>query len=98
MENLYYFIIYIFNYSFWADLLSIVMLYSVFKFLLVGLVTEMIWPTQLFNRTHSYLNNSLRFRSYNEFILKLFDYSTFFFLFYNLTLNNYINSRSVNRI
>ncbi len=82
------------NSTFLADFLSILMLYSVFKFILVGIVTEMIWPTQFFNRTVSYLNDTVRYRSYTEYILKLINYSSFYFIYYSSLLNSYFSFKT----
>jgi hypothetical protein len=84
--------------QFTGDVISLLMLYSVFKYLLVGVVTEMIWPTQLFNRMHSYLNDTIRFRTYTEYFSKLMAYSTFFFFFYSSVLGKYISYKVRNTL
>ena len=63
-------------------------MYIFFKYLILTTIVELIWPTQYFNRKHSTGYQSYRLRTYTETILKLRDYSKFYYV-YNTYLIRY---------
>ena len=61
----------------WEDLIVVLLLYNFFKFLIMCAMTELIWPTQYFNRKHSIGYQTIKFRTYTETLLKLRNVSIF---------------------
>ena len=70
------------------DILIVLLLYNFFKYVIMCSIVELIWPTQFFNRKNNIGYQVLRFRTYTETILKLRNYSSFFYLFNIFMLNN----------
>lgn len=70
------------------DILVVLLLYNFFKYVIMCSIVELIWPTQFFNRKNNIGYQVLRFRTYTETILKLRNYSSFFYLFNIFMLNN----------
>ncbi len=56
-------------------------LYNFFKYLIMCIISELFWPTQFFNRRHNVGYQAYRLRTYTETLLKLIDYSSFYFVF-----------------
>lgn len=65
----------IFDFSYYLtfsdELLVILFLLNISKLLFLSTVVELIWPTHIFNKKHVISYTSLRWRSFNEFLLKL---------------------------
>ena len=53
------------------DLFIVVMFYVFFKFLLLGALVELIWPTQFFNRRHTQNILINKYRTFVEVLTKL---------------------------
>lgn len=53
------------------ELLLVIFLFSFTKMILMCSLVELIWPTQFFNRRHSISFQTLHWRTYTEFFLKL---------------------------
>jgi hypothetical protein len=70
------------------DVLVVLLLYNFFKYVIMCTIVELIWPTQFFNRKNNIGYQVLRFRTYTETILKLRNYSSFFYVFNIFMLNN----------
>lgn len=70
------------------DILVVLLLYNFFKYVIMCSIVELIWPTQFFNRKNNIGYQVLRFRTYTETILKLRNYSSYFYLFNIFMLNN----------
>lgn len=70
------------------DALVVLLIYNFFKYIIMCSIVELIWPTQFFNRKNNIGYQVLRFRTYTETILKLRNYSSFFYLFNIFMLNN----------
>ncbi len=62
------------------DLIVIFMLYSFIKILLMSSLSELIWPTQFFNRRHNIGFQVFKFRVFTEVLLKLNNSNSFIFL------------------
>ena len=79
------------NWNF-EDVIVVFLLYNFFKYLIICSITELIWPTQFFNRKNNIGYQIFRFRTFTEVILKLRNYSSYYFVF-NLFLfkNVFIN-------
>jgi len=65
----------------WEDMLVVFLLYNFFKYLIVCAITELIWPTQFFNRRHNIGYQVVRFRTYTETVLKLKNSNSYYNLF-----------------
>ena len=83
-----------FNFNFfynfiWEDLFVVFFLYNFIKYIIFCTINEIIWPTHFFNRKYIKSFNSIRFRTYSEYILKLSNYSKKFF-FFNLMYTKHI--------
>lgn len=65
----------------WEDLLVVFLLYNFFKYLIICAMTELIWPTQYFNRRHTTNFQIVKFRTYTETILKLRNFNSFYYVF-----------------
>ena len=52
-------------------------------FLVVVIVNELVWPTHLFNNKHNYALGLVRYRSYNEYIIKFYNKNLKLNVFYN---------------
>jgi len=63
------------------DLIVVFLLYNFFKYLIICTITELIWPTQMFNRKHLMGFQVVKFRTYTETILKLRNYNSYFYVF-----------------
>jgi len=70
------------------DALVVLLIYNFFKYIIMCSIVELIWPTQFFNRKNNIGYQVLRFRTYTETVLKLRNYSSFFYLFNIFMLNN----------
>jgi len=70
------------------DALVVLLIYNFFKYIIMCSIVELIWPTQFFNRKNNIGYQIIRFRTYTETILKLRNYSSFFYLFNIYMLNN----------
>ena len=70
-------------YLYWnlEDILVVFLLYNFFKYIIMCSIIELIWPTQYFNKKHNIGYNIIKFRSYIEVLLKLKNYSFFYFSF-----------------
>ena len=44
-------------------------------------MTELIWPTQMFNRKHTIGLQTVKFRTFTETVLKLKNYNSFYYVF-----------------
>lgn len=65
----------------WEDLIVVFLLYNFFKYLIICAMTELIWPTQYFNRKHTMGFQIAKFRTYTETILKLRNYNSYSYVF-----------------
>lgn len=70
------------------DFIVVFLLYNFFKFLILTIFVELIWPTQFFNRRHSSGYSIIRFRTYTEVLLKLRNYSGYYYVFNIFFFNN----------
>jgi hypothetical protein len=52
-------------------MLTIFMMYSFLKLLLLSSLLELIWPTHFFNKRHNFNSNSLKNRNFLETMLKV---------------------------
>lgn len=68
------------NYNF-EDVLVVFLLYNFFKYLIMCSIIELIWPTQFFNRKNNIGYQLIRFRTYTETLLKLRNFSNYYFVF-----------------
>ena len=59
-------------FSFLEDLFVLCMIYNFFKLLLLGLLCEVIWPTQFFNRRNFIGTTNIRKRVYSEVLNKFY--------------------------
>ena len=59
-----------FYFLFSEELIIIFLFYNFMKLLIFSSVFELIWPTQFFNRRNNF-NSILKFRTFNEVLLKL---------------------------
>ena len=87
LETLDFFNIY--YYFAFEDFVVVIFLYSFFKYLIMCAITELIWPTQFFNRRQNIGYQVWRFRTYTEVLLKLRGYSNYYYAF-NTFLIKYI--------
>lgn len=58
-----------------AEFFSIIFIFNFMQLLIMSVISELIWPTQLFNRQHTIGFNAYRLRTYTETICKLKKYS-----------------------
>ena len=65
----------------WEDLIVIFFMYNFVKYLFIFALIELVWPTQFFNKRHNIGTNVIRFRTYSETALKLFNQSSYFSVF-----------------
>lgn len=65
----------------WEDLVVVFLLYNFFKYLIICAMTELIWPTQFFNRRHTTGYQVVRFRTFTETLLKLRNFNSFYSTF-----------------
>lgn len=86
LQKLDYFNYYL-NWNF-EDVLVVFLFYNFFKYLITCSILELIWPTQYFNRKNNIGFQVLRFRTYSEFLLKLRNYSSYYFLYNKFFLKN----------
>ena len=70
-----------YKYFAFEDFIVVFLLYNFFKFLIMCAMTELIWPTQFFNRRHNVGYQLWRYRTYTETLLKLRGYSNFYYIF-----------------
>ena len=85
-QNLDFFNFYT-NWNF-EDVIVVFLLYNFFKYLIMCSIIELIWPTQFFNRKNNIGYQVLRFRTYTEVILKLRNYSSFYYIFNIFLIKN----------
>lgn len=85
-QNLDFFNFYT-NWNF-EDIIVVFLLYNFFKYLIMCSIIELIWPTQFFNRKNNIGYQLIRFRTYSETILKLRNYSTFYYVFNLFLIKN----------
>lgn len=52
------------------------------QLLILTVISEMIWPTQLFNRQNTIGYNIYRLRTYTETLSKLKNYTLFYKIFF----------------
>jgi hypothetical protein len=69
------------------DIILIILLYSIFKYFVMFVIHELVWPTQLFNKKHNIVNKIIRFREYNEYLLKLKNKNFFFNIYFAMVYN-----------
>ena len=84
----------VFNYyfiSFFEDFLIILMIYNFLKLLIISIIHELIWPTHYFNKKHNIGYSSYKLRSYTEYLLKLKNNNTFFYIYYMWFFKKYFN-------
>lgn len=78
----------IFYNSMLEDLLVVYFLYNFIKYVILCLINELIWPTHFFNRKHSNVYLTVKFRTYSEYINKCSSYTLEYYIFnYLLILN-----------
>ena len=58
-------------------MLTIFMLYSFLKLLLLSSILELVWPTHFFNKRHNFNFTALKFRNFVEVFLKLKNSNSF---------------------
>lgn len=59
------------------EFLVILFMLNISKMLFLSTVVELVWPTHIFNKKHVISYSSIRWRSYNEYLLKLRNKSFF---------------------
>ena len=76
-------------YTFWniEDILVLLFIYSLIKYIIVSSINELVWPTQIFNKKHNINWNIIKFRSYYEYILKNKNYNKYNYIFINFFYN-----------
>ena len=79
------------TYGAFDHMLTIFMMYSFLKLLLLSSLLELVWPTHFFNKRHNFNLNTIKHRTFLEVILKLRSnnsfntvLNTFFFKYYLL--------------
>lgn len=85
-QNLDFFNFYT-NWNF-EDVIVVFLLYNFFKYLIMCSIIELIWPTQFFNRKNNIGYQLIRFRTYSETLLKLRNYSSFYYIFNIFLIKN----------
>lgn len=85
-QNLDFFNFYT-NWNF-EDVIVVFLLYNFFKYLIMCSIIELIWPTQFFNRKNNIGYQLIRFRTYSETLLKLRNYSSFYYVFNLFLIKN----------
>lgn len=85
-QNLDFFNFYT-NWNF-EDVIVVFLLYNFFKYLIMCSIIELIWPTQFFNRKNNIGYQLIRFRTYSETLLKLRNYSSFYYVFNIFLIKN----------
>jgi len=84
----------IFNYyfiSFFEDLLVILMVYNFLKLLIISVIHELVWPTHYFNKKHNIGYSSYKLRTYSEYLLKLKNNNTYFYIYYIWFIKKYFS-------
>jgi hypothetical protein len=84
----------IFNFyfiSFFEDFLIVLMIYNFLKLLVIGVIHELVWPTHYFNKKHNIGYSSYKLRTYTEYLLKLKNNNTFFYIYYMWFFKKYFN-------
>jgi hypothetical protein len=71
-------------YNFVEDIFIICMIYNFLKLLILGLLSELVWPTQFFNRRNFIGTSNIHKRVYTEFLSKFYKdgYFSIFILFF----------------
>lgn len=62
------------------ELLIILFLFSIAKFVLLCVVIELIWPTHFFNKRHNINFQTLKLRDFQSTLLKLRTKSNIYFI------------------
>nr|YP_010632216.1 ymf56 [Cryptocaryon irritans]WBP62332.1 ymf56 [Cryptocaryon irritans] len=70
------------NYNVIYDFLCLIVIFSFFKTILLGLIFELIWPTHFFNKKNNINFSSKRLRSFNENLIKFFNPNDFYLNYY----------------
>lgn len=89
LENVSFFLNYLDN------LLVVVMIYFFFKSLVLSLVLELLWPTQIFNkknnisyeRLNKFNYSNTKQKSFVNFSLKAINYNPYFFILNSFFIN-----------
>lgn len=64
------------------EVFTVIFIFNFLQLLILTTISELIWPTQLFNRQNTIGFTAYRLRTYTETLLKLRKYTTFYKVFY----------------
>ncbi len=68
------------------ELVLIFLFYNFIKSIIFGSLFELLWPTQFFNKKNNINYTLIRYRSFNEFVIKLRIKNVYFRSFYKICL------------
>ncbi len=71
-------------YSFLEDIFIICMVYNFLKLLILGLLSEMVWPTQFFNRRNFIGTSNIHKRVYTEYFTKFYRINNLYYFILSL--------------
>jgi len=78
LDVLYINVLDFYVYNFLEDIFIICIIYNFLKMLTLGVLSELIWPTQFFNRRNFIGAATIKKRTYVEFLLKLNGFKNLF--------------------
>lgn len=76
------------------EIVVVFMFYNFIKLIIFSSIVELIWPTQFFNKKHGSSYQLLKFRTFNETLLKL-RLKNHFYIIFNKSILKYIFIKNV---
>lgn len=73
-----------------SEAITILLIFNFLEFIILSLFSELIWPTQHFNKKHSIGFKAYRLRTYAETVVKLRNYSFLYKLFNKMLKKHYL--------
>jgi hypothetical protein len=61
-----------------AEFFTVIFIFNFLQLLVLSVISELIWPTQLFNRQNTIGFTAYRLRTYTETLVKLRSYTVFY--------------------
>lgn len=71
-----------------AEFFTILFIFNFMQLLILTVISELIWPTQIFNKQHNIGYKVYRLRTYTETLSKLKNYTNFYKIFF-LTITKF---------
>jgi len=64
-----------------SEFFTIIFIFNFMQLIISSAISELVWPTQLFNRQNTIGFKAFRLRTYTETVTKLLGYSVFYRIF-----------------